>query len=286
VLNVLPDDAEPQDIPLIKVPFWVQIHNLPSGYMSQKVGTTLGNYIGEFLEYDEKNDSLPWQKFMRIRVLVDVRLPLKRYKKIKKGEGDSKLVHFKYERLGTFCYVCGLLGHSESRCPKLFDMTETDGARGWSPELRADTGRRQGIESKWIRHGDDSTWVAPDPVSTHKYGDSSNTGSNENKKDKKGNATQEEKMKQIHLADIFRKPDILFPKSVANDNESKKTSEEMDEDEMDVLIMEGGRKRTRTNNKPKDGNDTIKEGNSKPDDSNNTPHNKSGNYELELPGLG
>jgi hypothetical protein len=58
----------------------------------------------------------------------------------------------------------------------------------------------------------------------------------------------------------------------------------MDEDEMDVLIMEGGRKRTRTNNKPKDGNDTIKEGNSKPDDSNNTPHNKSGNFLLAGPG--
>jgi 14-3-3 protein epsilon len=163
VLNVLPDDVEPQDVPLMKVPFWIQLHGPPSGFMSQTVGKKVGDYIGEFLEYDEKNDSLTWRKYMHIRVLVDVRLPLKRSKKITKQGGDCKLVHFKYERLWTFCYVCGLLGHSENRCPKLFDMVTTTATRGWSPELRADTGRKQGGESKWLRHGGDPNWVAPNP---------------------------------------------------------------------------------------------------------------------------
>jgi hypothetical protein len=192
VLNVLPNDTEPHEVPLVKVPFWIQIHNLPSGYMSQKVGTTVGNYIGEFLEYDEKNESLPWRKYMRIRVLVDVRLPLKRYKKIKKLDGDSKLVNFKYERLGTFCYVCGLLGHSENRCPKLFDMAVTDYTRGWSPELRAEMGKRQGGESKWLRQGGDPNWVAPDPVFAHNHGDSSTSGSKGSKADKGVIGSQDE----------------------------------------------------------------------------------------------
>ncbi|MCI08776.1 DUF4283 domain protein, partial [Trifolium medium] len=112
VLNMLKEDEDPRDVPLFSIPFWIQIHNLPAGFMSHKTGKNIGNYIGEFLEYDEKNDSLSWRKYMCVRVLVDVRLPLKRYKKIKKPEGESSIVYFKYERLGTFCYVCGLLGHA------------------------------------------------------------------------------------------------------------------------------------------------------------------------------
>jgi hypothetical protein len=115
VLNTLLDDDDPRDVPLFNIPFWIQVHNLPAGYMSQKTGKNIGDFIGEFLEYDEKNDNCSWRKYMRIRVLVDVRLPLKRHKKIKKQGDGSKLVQFKYERLGTFCYVCGILGHSDAK---------------------------------------------------------------------------------------------------------------------------------------------------------------------------
>jgi hypothetical protein len=129
VLSILPEDADPLEIPLVKVPFWIQVHNLPVGFMSHKAGKNIAEYIGEFLEYDEKNDSLSWRKYMRIRVLVDIRLPLKKAKKIKKPGGEGKMVQFKYERLGTFCYLCGLIGHSDTQCPKLFEIEEDDGKR-------------------------------------------------------------------------------------------------------------------------------------------------------------
>jgi hypothetical protein len=252
--------------------------------MSQKVGTTVGNYIGEFLEYDEKNDSLPWRKYMRIRVLVDVRLPLKRHKKIKKLDGDSKMVNFKYERLGTFCYVCGLLGHSENRCPKLFDMAATEHTRGWSPELRADMGKRQSGESKWLRHGGDPNWVAPDPIFTHIHGDSNTSGSNGSKADTGVNASQDERRKPIQLADIFKQPDILFPKPTASSNEDNKINQEMEEDDGDILILTGDRKRSRTNNSPKEAADTSQAREDKQNDSNNNPHNLSVNFLVAGPG--
>ena len=51
---------------------------------------------------------------------MDVRKPLKRWKKIRKASRESSALYFKYERLSTFCYICGLLGHSDKFCDQLF----------------------------------------------------------------------------------------------------------------------------------------------------------------------
>jgi hypothetical protein len=245
VLNILPDDVDPRDVQLFNVPFWIQIHNLPSGFMSQKVGKNVGDYIGEFLEYDEKNDSLSWRKYMRIRVLIDVRLPLKKSKKIKKPGEESKLIHFKYERLGTFCYMCGMLGHAENKCPKLFDMQTTTIVRGWGPELRADMGRKQGGDSKWLRQGGNSDWTAPDPILMRSQGGGSSFGGNSTCIEKKIKASNEVRGKESQLAAIFSKPEALFPKPIENKN-AKNHDETMDEDEVEVLNIEGDRKRSRS----------------------------------------
>lgn len=65
---------------------WVQVHDLPIGFMSKVVGNHLGNFIGEFLEYDEKNNTGVWRAFMRIRVKIGVRVPLKKEKKNLKNQ--------------------------------------------------------------------------------------------------------------------------------------------------------------------------------------------------------
>ncbi|MCH86333.1 hypothetical protein A2U01_0007188, partial [Trifolium medium] len=234
-------EEDPREVPLFNVPLWIQVHNLPGGFMSQKTGKNIGDYIGEFLEYDEKNDSLSWRKYMRIRVLVDVRKPLKRQKKIKKQGVDNKMVQFKYERLGTFCYVCGILGHSDSKCTKLFDMTEREVKKEWGPDLRADIGRNRGGESRWLRQSGDQEWVAPNPVTVNIHGSSSKSRCH----DEGINANKDERKSQTKLAAIFREPEILFPKTAVAIKGKINTEEKMDEDDMDVLIVEGDRKRLR-----------------------------------------
>jgi hypothetical protein len=56
-------------------------------------------------------------------------------------QGEWCTVKFKYEKLGTFCFVCGVMGHAENKCPVQFAMEEDNGIREWSSELRADSRR-------------------------------------------------------------------------------------------------------------------------------------------------
>jgi 14-3-3 protein epsilon len=144
-----------ENIPLYHVDFWVQVHNLPTGLMAEKVGKTLANYIGTFVEYDKNNKGSFWREYMRIKVRVDVRQPLKKDSRVKNQGGAWCLVNFKYEKLGVFCFVCGLLGHGENRCAVRFSMENDDGFRAWSKDLRVEPRRRGGRQtSRWLMEED------------------------------------------------------------------------------------------------------------------------------------
>jgi hypothetical protein len=66
--------------------------------------------------------------------------------------GQWCTVNFKYEKLGIFCFVCGIMGHAENKCEVRFAMEQDDGVRKWSADIRADV-RRQGgrLSSRWLR---------------------------------------------------------------------------------------------------------------------------------------
>lgn len=50
---------------------------------------------------------------MRVRVAIDVCKPLKRRMKIRKDGDEWFRINFKYDNVPTFCFICGLIGHSE-----------------------------------------------------------------------------------------------------------------------------------------------------------------------------
>ncbi|MBA0810884.1 hypothetical protein Gohar_002835, partial [Gossypium harknessii] len=106
---------DPLKIPLVFVPLWVQIHDVPVGLFSKSLAIQLGNFIGVFLEYDGSNLGKENSNYMRIRVQIDVRKPLRR-KKQAMSYGIGSYVKFKYERLSLFCFFCGRLGHNDSYC--------------------------------------------------------------------------------------------------------------------------------------------------------------------------
>lgn len=69
---------DPVKVPLNEIEFWIQIYDLPSGFMLERVGKQLGNFFGTFVSYDPCNSSSIWREYMCIRIKIDVRRPLKR----------------------------------------------------------------------------------------------------------------------------------------------------------------------------------------------------------------
>ncbi|XP_031127667.1 uncharacterized protein LOC116029767 [Ipomoea triloba] len=120
VCNLVPPRVRPEEIILDSVDFWVQIHDLPTVYANAAFVQDIGNYVGVFVKVDPNNFGGHWKSFFRIRVSLKVTEPLKRRMKLRLRDGSSYWVLFKYERLNTFCFCCGLLGHSDKFCRKAY----------------------------------------------------------------------------------------------------------------------------------------------------------------------
>lgn len=110
--------------------------------MSETILRNIGNFVGSFVKADPVNMPGGWRMYMRIRVNMDIGKPLKRRMRIKEG-GDWNWLNLKYERLGTFCFVCGMLGHFERDCSVIYANPEKDIPRVYGVWLRAPTRNSQ-----------------------------------------------------------------------------------------------------------------------------------------------
>ena len=84
--------------------------------MLKEVGRDLGNRLGKYIESDKRSWLSEQAKFMRIRVDLPINKPLRRGGNIFNPNGGKFWVTFKYERLPSFCFQCGILGHDEKHC--------------------------------------------------------------------------------------------------------------------------------------------------------------------------
>ena len=84
--------------------------------MSKGVGCDIGNSMGRFIEIDKRANQSKQAKFMRIRVDLPIDKPLRRGGNVVGMDGDKYWVHYKYERLPTFCFLCGKMGHDDKHC--------------------------------------------------------------------------------------------------------------------------------------------------------------------------
>ena len=94
-------EEQPDHVKINQSPFWVRIKNLPFNYGSDEIiRASVGN-MGEILELEE--DVLGIGRYRRVRVLLDVTKPIRRFRRLKDRNGKEFQVDFAYERFFLFC---------------------------------------------------------------------------------------------------------------------------------------------------------------------------------------
>lgn len=123
-------------------------------FMSQRVAKDIGNYIGNYIDGDPNNFIGVWREFLRIRVSIPLDIPIKRRMKLRKSEKEWCWVNFKYEAIPMLCFICGLIGHGERFCDRIFEMSLENIEKPYEAWLRAHPRRKtHTMGAKWLRSG-------------------------------------------------------------------------------------------------------------------------------------
>ncbi|KAH1123255.1 hypothetical protein J1N35_006415 [Gossypium stocksii] len=114
------------------------------GVTSEGTTRQLGDFAGKFMEYDTSLVTRGGSNFMRIRVMLDVGLSLKRKKRISMGQNK-------------FTYATFQLGHGESYCDVRLTLRDQQVEFGWDLSLRAMPRRGGQVASRWLKKSQE--WV-------------------------------------------------------------------------------------------------------------------------------
>ena len=104
-----------EDLKFDRTLFWVQIHGLLYRYMNVKAAEKICEVLSRVIHSTNSTETERGH-FMRIRVSLDVTLPLCRGRIISLENGKMVWVTFKYERFPNLCYWCGQLEHDDRDC--------------------------------------------------------------------------------------------------------------------------------------------------------------------------
>ena len=119
---------------------WVQVHDIPISYLNREVAEELCEAIG-VVDRNSKDEEVDGGSFIRVRVRVDISVPLCRGRLLSIEDEEELWVSFKYERLPNICYWCGCLDHSDRDCGKWIDSDGTldSSNKKYGPWIQAPT---------------------------------------------------------------------------------------------------------------------------------------------------
>ncbi|XP_058757456.1 uncharacterized protein LOC131630719 [Vicia villosa] len=120
VLARVSGEEQPSELNMHFGVFWVRVYELPLMLRSEVMARKLGGILGKFEEMDTK-EANRIDRFLRLKVTIDLKMPLKRGTVVRFKDKNLR-VFFKYERLPTFCFVCGRLGHQLKDCESTGDL--------------------------------------------------------------------------------------------------------------------------------------------------------------------
>lgn len=119
LLSLIPSEANPETMALDLMNIVVRLHNIPAGLRNPDMTGRLCEKMGTVLEViPPKGDT--YQVYMRVRMQIMITKPFIRGTYLRLGEGRRQWVSFSYERMPTYCFLCGLVDHMEKKCPMRF----------------------------------------------------------------------------------------------------------------------------------------------------------------------
>lgn len=112
VLQQYDKDIDLNDMKFNMANFWVQVHDIPVRFKTQRVAEKICEVIGTVSRTTD-NTETEGDNFIRVHVMVDISKPLCHGRVITLENGKELWVSFKYECLPNLCYWCGCLTHTD-----------------------------------------------------------------------------------------------------------------------------------------------------------------------------
>lgn len=89
------DNEDPKEVMLNEVDIWVQLYDIPKGFVSENILQSVGNYIGYFVKSDPSNFNGMWKTYVRVRVKMNVFKSIEKKNENQKGRGNWSWINFK-----------------------------------------------------------------------------------------------------------------------------------------------------------------------------------------------
>lgn len=155
VLKPFGGDAQPSAMKFDTTSFWIRIYDLPLMGRDEKVLRLIGSRFGEIIEIDGATIT-GINRSVRMKILLQLDKPLKRGTKIKVGNAAPCWIPVTYERLPSFCYYCGKLGHTYKDCAQMNEQDQEE----------------EGVYEEKMPYGD---WMRASPMKANFNGSENNS---------------------------------------------------------------------------------------------------------------